>query len=109
MMAFILGGITLSFPPTPEQYRLRYRVVKGREVTALSGKPLSLGVVRKKEWTICFYPGDQYADIMALVGTETTFTDHDGSEYTVMVLGEPEVSQYPIDTLGMMTLILREV
>jgi hypothetical protein len=108
-MAFTLGGITLDFPPTPDHYRVAYRIVKGREATSLSGKPLSLGVVRKKTWTLTFYPGAQYADIIALVGTETTFTDHDGNSYTVAVMGEPEVSQYPIDSIGLITLTLREV
>jgi hypothetical protein len=46
---------------------------------------------------------------MALVGTECTFVDHDGALYTVKVIGEPSISQYPLVDVGLLTLTLREV
>lgn len=104
-----LGDITLNCPPTSRNYRLEHQIVAGREATALSGAPLSLGVIRKRIWTITFHPDDQYADILALIGTATTFQDYDGEIYQVMITGEPGVSSYPIEDMGMMTLTLREV
>ncbi len=109
MMAFVLGGITLDFPPTIDNYRMVNAIVSGREATALSGAPLELGVIRKRVWTLTFYPGSQYSDLMNLVGTETTFVDHDGASYTVKVTGEPSISQYPLVDVGLLTLTLREV
>jgi hypothetical protein len=108
-MAFVLGGITLDCPPTIDNYRVVNAIVSGREATALSGVPLELGVIRKKIWTLTFYPGAQYAEIMALVGTECTFVDHDGASYTVKVTGEPSISQYPLVDVGLLTITLREV
>ena len=108
-MAFVLGSITIDCPPTMDNYQVTHTIVAGREATSLSGSPLSLGVIRKKVWTLTFYPGTQYADIMALVGTQFTFTDHDGSETAVTITGAPSVSQYPVEDVGKMTLTLREV
>jgi len=108
-MAFVLGGITLDCPPTIDNYRVVNAIVTGREATALSGAPIELGVIRKKVWTLTFYPGTQYTEIMALVGKESTFVDHDGASYTVKVTGEPSISQYPLVDVGLLTLTLREV
>lgn len=108
-MTFVLGGLTLDFPPTIDNYRLVNTVVAGREATALDGSPMELGVIRKRVWTLTFYPGSQYAALMDLVGTETTFVDHDGTFYNVRVSGEPTLSQYPIADVGLLTLTLREV
>jgi len=109
VMAFQLGDIVLDFPPTADKYRVTHKIVRGREATSLTGAPLSLGVVTKKVWTLTFYPGEQYADICALFGTQTTFTDHDGTTYNVYVSGEASVLQYPIASIGLLTLTLREV
>jgi hypothetical protein len=104
-----LGSVTLDAPPTRDNYQVTHVIVSGRETTALSGAPLALGVIRKKVWTLTFYPGTQYAEIMAIVGTQFTFIDDDDSETTVQIMGEPSVSQYPIQDVGLMSLTLREV
>jgi hypothetical protein len=104
-----LGDITLNCPPTSRNYRLEHQIVAGREATALSGAPLSLGVIRKRIWTITFHPDDQYLDILALFDTETTFQDYDGSVYDVVITGEPGVTGYPVESMGMMTVNVREV
>lgn len=104
-----LGNITLTCPPTPDNYRVDHRIISGREATALSGAPLSLNVIRKKVWTLSFHPNDEYMDILALMDTETTFTDYDGVIYNVVVTGEPSINRYPITDQGQMTIILREI
>lgn len=104
-----IGDITLNCPPTPSNYRLEHQIVAGREATALSGEPLSLGVIRKRVWSLTFHPDDQYLDILALMDTETTFQDYDGEVYDVVITGEPSVSSYPREDIGMMTLTVREI
>ncbi len=104
-----LGDITLNCPPTSRNYRLEHQIVAGREATALSGAPLSLGVIRKRVWSLTFHPDDQYLDILALMDTETTFQDYDGEVYDVVITGEPSVSAYPREDMGMMTLTVREI
>jgi len=104
-----IGDITLNCPPTPSNYRLEHQIVAGREATALSGGPLSLGIIRKRVWALTFHPDDQYLDILALFDTETTFQDYDGSVYDVVITGEPGVTGYPVESMGMMTVNVREV
>ncbi len=104
-----IGGMTLICPPTAGNYRVENVIVSGREVTALSGAPLSLGIIRKKKWTLTFHPDTQYDAIIALLETQTTFQDYDGTIYSVVVTGNPSVSKYPISTMGQMSLTLREV
>jgi len=84
-------------------------IVAGREATALSGAPLSLGVIRKRVWTLTFYPGEGYEAIMAMLDTQVSFVDHDGSTYLVKVTGDGSVSGYPVSQVGKLTLTLREV
>ncbi|MCK9525925.1 MAG: hypothetical protein M0R49_08355 [Limnochordia bacterium] len=106
-----LGGEELEFP---ESYRNQnmtcdYVIVSGRQATALSGNPLSLGVVRKREWKLSFYLKELYAHIISLLDTETTFIDHLGEEHDVIIWGSPSFSPFPYAENAMVSLVLREV
>jgi hypothetical protein len=104
-----IGGITLEYPPTKDGYQVSNPIVAGREATALSGAPLSLNVIRKKRWRLTFHPGTQYAALAALIDTQVTFVDYDGTNYTVLVTDDTPANAYPIEDHGMMTITLREV
>jgi hypothetical protein len=104
-----LGDITIT-QPTRDGYSLsRVRVV-GRSATSLSGTLLELGTVWKRQWSLTFYVGSNLSALYALQDAGSfTFTDQDGTEITVKILGEISESQYPISTIGQVSLTLREV
>lgn len=106
-----LGGKELDFPESYQNQNLKltHSIVLGRQKTALSGSPLSLGVIRKREWNLSFYLKDLYDHIVSLYDVETTFVDHLGEEHTVVIWGTPSFSPFPYSENALVHLVLREV
>ena len=106
-----LGGQELDFPESyrNQNFTCNYIIVGGRQATSLSGAAITLGVLRKREWHLSFYLKELLSHILALVDTETTFVDHLGDEYNVIIWGEPSFSPFPYAENAMVHLVLREV